>query len=361
MSRIFIFILLFFIFSCRSNIETQKVITKSTGQTFNSIFRQVDSFGISSELVKAPINISILNDKMVICDYEKDIVDIFDNKGKLLFTITNQLSEGEKLQKPICTYCKGDSIFVASNHGRRILTYAITNNSIPKLIHSFIISQSNITPIDITGFGNKMIMAGFNMQTDKLLHLYTDEGKFLKSFMTCSKSADDQKDNYTQSALNYPFADYMNGNIYAIEHAVYRISKFDTTGNEIIKKEIRPDYYVPPDPDSINQTKNNYLKISNRYSWPIQLKAFDNYVFTQMEMPGPIIFNNPQDYFSQSNFRMDVFDKNCNPIYTGIDCGNKRLEAVDKKAGIFYFIAGYSSQKKSYIIETFSLKKPPSV
>lgn len=357
MRRIFILISLCLFFCCRNNdVQTQQVITKTTGETFSNIFQQIDSFGISSELVKAPINISILNGKLIICDYESNIVDIFDNKGKLLTTLSNEEGAEKKLQKPICTFCKGDSIFVASNHGRRILTYI--DNSTPKLIHSFIISQSNITPIDITGFGNKMIMAGFNMQTDELLHLYTDEGKFEKSFMTCSITPGNEKNSYAESALNYPFVDYMDNNIYAIEHAVYRLSKFDTNGNEIIKKVIRPDYPVPVNFDSINQTKTAYLKISNKYSWPIQLKAFNGYVFIQVEMPGPVIFKSPQDYFSQSNFRMDVFDRNCNPIYTGINCGNKRLEAIDKKAGIFYFIAGYSPQKKSYIIKTFSLRKP---
>lgn len=354
MKRIITIVGVFLLFSCGSQDVTKKVITKSSGKNFNQIFLQIDSFGISSNIVKTPINISVLNDKLIVCDYETDSVDIFDNHGHLLFALTNTEGTAKKLINPICTYCNGDSVFVASNHGRRILTYAIENNASGKLIHSFIISQSNITPIDMTGFGNNLIMAGFNMQTEKLLHMYTKNGEFVKSFMGVGKN---NNNAYTRSALNYPFVDFMDGDIYAIEHSIYRIFKFDKKGNELIKRDIRPDYYVIPDPDSINPKRKNHLKISNHYSWPIQLKGYGGHIFIQMEMPGPVVFNTPQDYFTRSHFKMDIFDTNCNPQYTGIDCGNKRLETVDKKNGIFYFVAGYSKQKKSYIIKSYSLKK----
>lgn len=341
-------------FGCNNQDEHFETKTrKSTVLTFDSIFRALDTINFTATDNIQSI-ISLTKDSlgnMVICDYIGEKVYKYDFLTKYITKLQDTVNNIKILKAPIASGSDNTGLYISSNKNRRILIY----NGTDSLKNHFLIAGSNMTPISILPVDSILFMGGYNLSENNLVHKYSIKGTFKKSFLIQGSEIGKTK---LAGTINYPFMTVLNKSLFIVQTSEYKVHKFGLNGNLIKQILFTPDYFIPLSQVQIDKAEKaeNPSKIQNEFSRPVCLFTNENKLFIQVEMPKDTLISN-SDYSIGANYRLDIFDDQLEPTVCGIDCGNKRLLYVDKKAGTFFFLTKADYKKKLFTIERFGILK----
>lgn len=334
--------------SCAFNKKKLPVITKATTKVkFKDVFTPLDSVEFTEkDSIKSILSITLdHNHNMILCDYGGEQILKYNFDKKLLSKLNDSINHIKLLMHPIsCTTDENGNLYVASNGNRRILIF----DSSDALKGSFLMSGDNIVPVTLRVKNGKVYMGGFSLMNKKLIHIYDTTGKDFKDFLMQPKGLENTKFG---EALNYPFFDFSNGNIWTVQAMKYVVKEFDSNGNLKSQFLFKPQYYVSLTKDIEKMSKIELpTMLFHKFCRQICLFNLGKVFLVEVEMPRNNVDDN--SYLNGAEFRLDIFDSLGKSLYSGIQLDNELLY-VDQHQKICYFLTKINYEKMDFEIKRF--------
>ena len=254
---------------------------------------------------------------------------------------------------PESLYITDDGRVYVANLLRRVTVFDINGKSLDAFVPTD--GHQPTTGVEVNS-KNIIILAGpktrydekTNKRTGEMIHLYTPEGKYTKSFYKRSPKLEDMNLSIYRSAY---IALDKNDNIYAAQPVEYQVSVFDENGN--FKRTIghKNKYYKDPRylPDKIRRDDKKLREFLKTFTYTRDALIFNGKLF--------VIRRNFVDLKNQEfQYFIDIYDcESGKLVIGGIETGMRLHRIKNEK---FYFIRTVllKEEDEKKILEIYRMK-----
>lgn len=247
---------------------------------------------------------------------------------------------------------KNDRIIVACMQGR-----VTTFNTAGKEIDAFVGTARHLPTLEVLVNSEGSILIGgpkyrmnkkTNIRTADMIHLYTSNEKYIRSFCEKHEKLKRLNLNAYRSVI---FDIDKEDNVYSVQPMDHMVSVFDKKGDFIRSFGHKNKHYKEPRllPERINRDKEKLKRFIKTITYVLEVLVFDEMVFVVnrnfTDMP-----NIPFKYY------IDVYDrKSGNVTHSGLETD---LQLVREKNSNFYFLRTrlLPGGDEERIVEAYSLR-----
>ncbi len=288
----------------------------------------------------------------IICDVLGHQLMVYDSSGAFLFKMAGRGQGPGEVESPalIAIDPTTDNIVISDFHQRRISVF----NANYEFTDSFIIRSDHGQPLEMT-VKNNLVYLGANRMTDsKSIHIYTIDGRYLKSMF-------ERPPQFENTGFQIPgraIFDFNKNQMFATYTYLYNIYHFNEKNELIQQYDIDAGYFVRLSDALLSQQSIESVELLKASRIQI-LQVYNNYIFMTIEMPRKVMpGQTSRDVVNNTApvHIIDIFDLEGKNIFSNIKPGDYRLAYIDKLKGDFYFRGKADFEEGKYSLLVYAYK-----